>query len=119
MGERPTQRRSEQGVATIWGLGWVVVCAFVGGAIVTAAFALARQHDVDSAADLAAIAGAAAIQHGHDACDAAADLSMRRDVALRRCDVEGETVVVEVSADLDLPLGLHARIGSTARAGPA
>jgi secretion/DNA translocation related TadE-like protein len=77
-----------------------------------------RQHQLDAAADLSALAGADAVQRGRDPCTAADDLAAVNDAALTECTAAGEEITVAVRAALRLPFGLTGRLESRARAGP-
>lgn len=114
---RPTRR--DDGFATVWGVTWIVVTLFIGWVCLLAAFAVARQHDVDGSADLVALSAAARVQDGGDGCEAAAQLASDNQVTLVRCDLDGPDVVVQVSAELRLPFGIDGRLVSRARAGPS
>jgi secretion/DNA translocation related TadE-like protein len=105
-------------MATLWGLAWIFVCMTVAWLAVVAAAAVAAQHRVDSAADLSALSAAARLQRGDDACGAAVEIALENDASLSRCRVDGADVVVTVGRRIELPLGLHGQLTSTARAGP-
>ena len=96
------------------GLLVTVTVVAAGVAAVIAAHRIAQ-----SAADLAALAGAAAIQDGGDPCAQAAEVADRNRARLNGCEVEGWNVSVVVTASTaPLPggvLDLRAR----GRAGPA
>jgi secretion/DNA translocation related TadE-like protein len=102
--------------------GLLVVVALlatvVGGAI-------ADQRRAESAADLAALAGATAVQAGRDACVAAAQVARRNGAVLVRCVADGEVVTLSVRRPTRIGLlGLVGRLGhglavtAEARAGP-
>ncbi len=111
--------RNDDGFATVWGITWVVVILCIGWVALLAAFAVARQHHVDGAADLVALSAAARVQDGGDGCEAAAQLAASNRVTLLACDLEGSDVVVEVGTTLRLPFGIEGRLESRARAGPS
>jgi secretion/DNA translocation related TadE-like protein len=79
---------------------------------------IAGHRRAQSAADLAALAGASALQDGGDPCQRAGSIAERNGARLRRCEVDGWDVAVEVVASgVRLPGGamdLEAR----GRAGP-
>ena len=60
---------------------------------------VAAHRIAQSAADLAALAGAGALQDGGDACGQAADVARRNRARLSGCAVDGWNVSVVVSAD--------------------
>lgn len=90
------------------------VAAFVGalGGVV------ADQRRVESAADLAALAAAGALQTGADACAAASAVARRNGALLRSCRRSGEVVRVEVVRATRVVLGRGVRVSAQARAGP-
>jgi secretion/DNA translocation related TadE-like protein len=79
---------------------------------------VARQHQVDAAADLAALSAAADLQGGGAACPTARQVASANHADLRACQVDGMDVGVEVAAVVDLPLGLHVVLRGVAGAGP-
>jgi secretion/DNA translocation related TadE-like protein len=85
--------------------------AVVGGAV-------ADQRRAASAADLAALAGAQAVQHGGDGCLAARTVARRNGAFVTSCRLEGEVVVLQVSRPARWFLGRRVRPASSARAGP-
>lgn len=112
-------RRSERGVATVWGLGWVLVCLSVGWISLLASGVVASQHHLDAAADLASLAAAARSQVGGDGCAAAREVAAGNGVQVVACADEGGDVIVTTKDTVALPFGLDGRLFSTARAGPA
>lgn len=116
---RASCHRSEGGIATVWGLSWVLVCLSVGWTCLLAAAVVASQHHLDAAADLASLAGAARSQLGGDGCAAAQQVTDGNGVLLLTCEIEGGDVVVTVNDTIALPFGLDGRLFSAARAGPA
>ncbi len=102
---------------------WAVACigcllAVAGGALLVAGVT-ARQHHLDGSADLVALSAAGALRDGSDACEAAAEVSAANEVVLRGCRLDHSDLIVVVTDELDLPLGLHLDVVSRARAGPA
>ena len=115
--KRLTNRR-EDGVAVVLALGLVAVLLLVavlgGGAVAI----IATNRQVQSAADLAALAGAGAAQAAGSPCAAVERIARRNGVVLTRCGVSGAVVTVVVERRLPAVFGgrtLRAR----ARAGPA
>lgn len=111
-------RTSQRGSATVLALPLLgaltvaaVLLAFVGGAVVT-------RRQVASAADLAALAGAAAIQHGLAGCAQAAAVAARNGAELDTCTVDGSEVRVVVRAGTAELLGRSLTVSARARAGP-
>lgn len=83
----------------------------VGGAVVA-------QRRVETAADLAALAGAAAAQSGGDPCRAALSSAQRNLAVVSRCSVSGGNVEVELSLETPTLLGRQLHAEARARAGP-
>ncbi len=69
------------------------------------------------AADLAALAGAAAVQDGADACQRAGRIAARNSASLRSCDARGWEVSVTVVEEVSLP-GMTMQLRARGRAGP-
>lgn len=113
-GER---RRDERGVAVVVAIGVIAVLVLVAavGAGVVALVVAHRRAQV--AADLAALAGAAALQRGADPCAAAEGIAGRQDALLTGCVVEGSDVVVATAVRVDPALG-GTELPARARAGP-
>ena len=88
-----------------------LLVAVVGGVV-------ADQHRVEAAADLAALAGAGAVQAGRDGCAAARVTAGRNGGALQRCALDGDVVTVEVGRDSQVVLGRRLALVGRARAGP-
>jgi secretion/DNA translocation related TadE-like protein len=110
--------RAEAGVATVWMLAWMALLLMVAAVVVLVAQVTARQHRLDAAADLAALAGAGHQQRGLDVCAAAGRSAAANGAVLRDCTVTGDDVVVVVTASLELPFGLRPTLQARARAGP-
>ena len=89
-----------------------LVLAFQGGVLVA-------QRRVQAAADLAALAGASALQRGDDGCAAATTFASRNGASLVECWVDGREVVVSLSRDGPVALGRAVKVAASARAGPA
>jgi secretion/DNA translocation related TadE-like protein len=94
----PPTERDERGVAaplavTLGGL--LVALAVVGCGL---GRLLVDQRVAAAAADLAALAGATAVQRGGDPCEAATRTASANDAELVACRVEGEEVVVRAAA---------------------
>ena len=92
----------------------VVVTVFVtavGGAVVD-------RRRVASAADLAALAGASALQVGNDGCAAARSNARRNGVQVASCVVVGQDVTVLTRRRTRPVLGRRFTVHASARAGP-
>ena len=109
----------DDGYATVWAVGWMLVLGLVAWAALLVAMAVARQHQLDGAADLAALSGAQALQRGQDGCAEASRVAAANNAGVTACDVVGEDVLLRVADRLELPFGLDLRIQIRARAGPS
>jgi secretion/DNA translocation related TadE-like protein len=114
---RPRRCRDERGVAVVVGIGLVGMLVLVTALSVgTVAIVLAHRR-AQVAADLASLAGAAALQRGADPCTAAGTIAGRQQAELTRCVVDGSTVAVATAVSLPLALG-GGDLPARARAGP-
>ena len=110
--------RNDRGAAVVVAIGLVAVLVFVAAVSVgTVAIVLAHRR-AQVAADLASLAGAAALQRGDDPCTAATSIAARHRAVLTRCVSEGPTVLVETAVRLPTALGGR-DAPARARAGPA
>ena len=112
-----SRSRDERGVATVAAIGLVGLLVVVAGAGAAVTVLVLSHRRAQVAADLAALAGAAALQRGADPCAAAATIAQRQDARVSRCDVDGPDVVV-VTGVLLLPALGGAELPARARAGP-
>ena len=113
------RRRPDGGQATVWAVGWIAVFLSVTWITLLLAVAVARQHRLDGAADLAAVSAAGAQQHGGDPSRTAARLAAANHVLFSGCELDGDDVLVSVTDHLTLPVGITFDLTSQARAGPA
>jgi secretion/DNA translocation related TadE-like protein len=111
-------RPGERGSASV--LAVVLVGRLCVAAVLVAAVGavVADQRRVASAADLAALAGAAAVQTGRDGCARAGAVAHRNAARLASCVVTGEVVVVHATRRTAPLLGRRVTVSSAARAGP-
>jgi secretion/DNA translocation related TadE-like protein len=114
-------RRVEQdrGSATIYAAVALVALTALGVTVSGYTALAAAKHRAGAAADLAALAGAQALQDGGDACVSASSVAARNGAQLAVCVVEGLTVEVVARADGPHLLGRAWTFESAARAGPA
>ncbi len=108
-----------RGSAAVLGVGLVGVLVSVAALVAVLAGAVADQRRVEAAADLGALAGASAVQHGRSACPAAREVARRNGAAVTSCTVAGEVVAVTARRPTAPLLGHRFVAESTARAGPA
>jgi secretion/DNA translocation related TadE-like protein len=111
--------RDQRGVATVAAQALTSLLLLVALGSVVAVGLVSAHRRAQSAADLAALAAAHALQHARDPCAAGRQIAAAQDAQLIGCAVHGEEVTVIVTvAGPRLPGGappLRAR----ARAGPA
>jgi len=111
-------QRREDGAAVVMALGLLAVLflvAGVGGGVVAM---VAAHRQVQAAADLAALAGAAAVQAGAPACPAVDRIARRNRAVLTSCVADGASVLATVEHTLPRFLGTRT-VRARARAGPA
>lgn len=110
----------DRGVATVWAAGAIAVLVGVAVLGLHLGQAMAVRHHAESAADLAALAGAATVVAGERyACAQARRVTDRMRVRLVSCHTQEWDVLVNVAAS---PAGWMGKLGSAigrARAGPA
>lgn len=108
----------ERGSASVLGLaftGLLVTAALIG---VTWAAALVGQRRAAAGADLAALAGASAVQYGRPGCPSAATAARANQVRLTACEENRNVVTVEVATSVAAPFGSTWDVEARARAGP-
>lgn len=71
-----------------------------------------------AAADLAALAGATAVQHGTEGCPAAAAVAALNHARVSECSVTAQVVTVRVQCPLPRMFGQELIVEAQARAGP-
>lgn len=109
--------RNDQGAAVVVALGLVAVLLFVAVVCVgTVAIVLAHRR-AQTAADLASLAAAGALQVGRDACAAASSIAARHAAMVTSCVIDDPTVLVATSVTLPAVLGGD-DVPARARAGP-
>lgn len=109
---------SERGSAVPFTVGVLGLLLLVGAALGVASALFARHRTAEAAADLGALAAAAALQRGADPCRAAADLVSANAADLVSCDVSGDDVLVTVRVEGPRWLGQRGALTASARAGP-
>jgi secretion/DNA translocation related TadE-like protein len=115
--------RDERGSATVLGLVLAAVLVTVAVAGAAGAGLLVGHRRAGAAADLAALAGAAALQQAAlagdgDACGQVAAVSAANRAVVQECLVEGEEVQVRVEVEVRGPFGASWPVAARARAGP-
>lgn len=109
----------QRGAATVLVLAMAGVLLLLGSALGVVAALVVAHRAAQSAADLAALAGATAAGRGDDACRTAADSAAANAARLTECQAEGRVVEVSVSTDGPRWLGQSSDLSARARAGPA
>ncbi len=112
-------RQGERGSATLFALAMIGVLVLVGAALGVVAAMVHAHRVAQSAADLAALAGAEAHARGRDPCASAAGVASANDATVDSCTVQGLEVQVQVTVAGPRWLGQHHDLSALARAGPA
>ena len=110
--------RDQRGAASLLIVALLSLLLLVGAALGVVAAMVWAHRTAQSAADLAALAGAAGLQQGEGACAAASRIAGANDARVASCVVEGEVVVVGVKVPGPRWLGQGADLSARARAGP-
>ncbi len=109
----------DRGVATVWAAGAIAVLVSLAVFGLHLGEAMVVRHQVESAADLAALAGAATVVAGEQyACTQARRVTDRMRVQLTSCQIRGWDVLVDVAAQPEGWLGSLGAATGRARAGP-
>lgn len=115
-----TLRSDDRGVATVWAAGAIAVLVSTAVFGLHLGQAMVARHQAESAADLAALAGAAEVVAGEQyACAQARRVTDRMRVQLASCRMSGLDVLVGTTTQ---PRGWLGGLGvamGRARAGPA
>lgn len=111
--------RDEAGGATLFAVAMLAVLLLLGAALGVVAAMVTAHRTAQSAADLAALAGATAVQQGRDGCARATAVAAANGAALTGCRVDGLEVRVDVRVTGPRWLGQAGDLSGRARAGPA
>jgi len=112
------EQRGERGSATLFAVAVVGVLVLVGAALGVAGAMVHAHRVAQSAADLAALAGARSRARGGDACAAASTIAGANGAVVDSCTVEGFDVRLQVTVAGPHWLGQHHDLSAQARAGP-
>ncbi len=115
----PRRFRDEGGAATLLVVTCLALLLMVGASTAVVAAVFRAHRSAQSAADLAALAGATARQRDGDACSVASRIAVANLAELVECRLEGEDVVVRVVLSGPRWLGQDTDLVGEARAGPA
>lgn len=114
-----TVLRDDEGGATV--LAALAISALIAVAVMMmhVGSAVGARHQAQSAADLAALAAAGALDRGvADACQTARGLAVRMETELRECAIDDWDVIVTVGQPVFLGRFGMSDATATARAGP-
>jgi secretion/DNA translocation related TadE-like protein len=115
----PDRRRGDLGVATVWAVVLITVLSLVTFVAAGLTGVIAARHRAESAADLAALAGAVSARDGGDPCAAAAAMARSNDGELISCTADLQVVEVSVGVVTPVLWGTTWKQVGVARAGPA
>ena len=110
--------QDERGAATVLAVAFLGVLVLVGAALGVVGAMVHAHRVAQSAADLAALAGAEAVGDGGDACSAAAGIAAANGADLTVCEVAARDVRVQVTVVGPHWLGQEHDLVAEARAGP-
>lgn len=120
IGEKASPKGDDRGSATLWAVGGIAVLCLVMAAVLTFGAVVWTRHRATSAADLAALAGAAYAPYGEQAaCGRAQWVADGMHVHVSSCRVANWDVLVEVVAELPGDLSRFGTVTARSRAGPA
>jgi secretion/DNA translocation related TadE-like protein len=114
-----SRARGERGAASLFAVACLSVLLMVGAALGVVAAMVHAHRAAQSAADLAALAAAAEVADGGDACAVAGRIAAANGAGLEVCEVSGRDVLVTVTVDGPRWLGQSGDLAAAARAGPA
>lgn len=110
--------RDQRGSATLLAVSFLGVLLLVGAALGVVAAMVWSHRVAQSAADLAALAGATQLQQGADPCAGASQIAADNGADLVSCVVHGQEVMVAVTVSGPRWLGQRGDLSARARAGP-
>jgi secretion/DNA translocation related TadE-like protein len=111
--------RDDRGAATLLVVAFLGLLLFVGAALGAVGALVGSHRSAQSAADLAALAGASALARGEDPCAAAASIARANGASVVACAPDGLEVRVGVEVTGPRWLGQAADLEAEARAGPS
>lgn len=109
----------ESGAATLLVVAMAGVLLLLGAALGVVTAMVTAHREAQSAADLAALAGARRVAAGGDGCETATRIATANGARLMSCTVSGRVVDVEVAVPGPRWLGQQADLAARSRAGPA
>lgn len=113
-----TDTQQEAGAATVWciGLTGLLLSAMLVATTVSAL--LIGHRRAAAGADLAALAGAEALQRGASGCAEAHRLTTENEVRLMSCRADGTVIEVVAAVEVSSPIGSTWLVRAQALAGP-
>jgi len=115
---RTDRHGRERGSAVPFAVACLGLLVLLGGALAVTGAMVVDHRTAQAAADLAALAGAAAAARGEDGCGAASHVAAGNGASLSSCRLEGADVLVRVVVDGPRWLGASGDLEAEARAGP-
>jgi secretion/DNA translocation related TadE-like protein len=112
-------RRDDRGAASVLVLAMTGLVVLLGAALAVVTAMVVAHRAAQSAADLAALAGARGVAEGRDGCTMAADVAVANQATLTGCAIIGRVVDVTVKVSGPHWLGQTADLAARSRAGPA
>lgn len=113
-----TRLHCQRGSATVLVVAFAGVLMLLGAALGVVAAMVQAHRVAQSAADLAALAGAQGLALGRDGCTEAAEIARANGVRLTACRATGRVLTVAVEAPGPHWLGQASDLSAEARAGP-
>ena len=110
--------RDERGAATVLAMALASVLMLLGLAAAWVGAVVADHRAAQAAADLAALAGAQAVQAGQSPCVAVGQVAHANAAHVTRCSVVGADVWVTVQVEAPALLGRRPTVTGRAHAGP-
>jgi secretion/DNA translocation related TadE-like protein len=113
-----TRLPCQRGSATVLVVAFAGVLMLLGAALGVVAAMVEAHRVAQSAADLAALAGAQSLALGRDGCAEATEIARANGVRLTTCRATGRVLTVSVAAPGPHWLGQASDLSAQARAGP-
>jgi secretion/DNA translocation related TadE-like protein len=110
--------KAETGIATVSAVTAIGLICVLAVALVQVGIVVVAKHRAQTAADLAALAGSAAILRGGDGCATAGRVAERNGADLARCRTDLAVVTVEAERPAELMGRFRFRAIAEARAAP-
>lgn len=114
-----TRPRGEAGSATVLVVAMAGLLMLVGAALAVVTAMVVAHRAAQSAADLAALAGARGVAEGGDGCARAAEIAAANGARVMACRVSGRVIDIVVEVPGPHWLGQTSDLMARSRAGPA